>query len=449
MADGIGKSDAELDAENERLRAEVERLKSSARGTRHSRLRGVTMWILVVLTSLSLVATIVGVWTQRTLASEDRYVALVAPLASDPVIQEALASRLTEEVFVALEVEDRVRAALSSISEVPEAAQFLVGPLVAGFEDLVRDRVEGFLASDRFMQLWIGINRAAHPKVQALLNGDYDELPNVEITGGEVRLLLVPVVAEILRSLAEGGLTALGINATIPEIPPSVDPADAIQQLGSALGVTLPDDFGQVTVLTGDQLSTYQDAVRGVKRIIGGLFVLTLILLVLTIVVAVDRRRAIIALGIAIALGLFLGGVVLRRIERDVIDTIEAPGARAAAQDVYGAVVAGLRGVGLWVFVVALVAVLAAYLSGRPAWFQRMAAAVERAIESKPGGSNLEVWVAGHTEPVRIAAIGVAVLVLFVTGIDWVPLAVVALALGLVLWGVAIAEQRTRPSGAT
>src|SRR5829696_9642374 len=183
-----------LAAENERLRAQVERLRSSRGGARRGRLRGVAMWILVVLTSVSLVATIVGVWTQRTLASEDRYVALVAPLASDPVIQQALAARLTDEVFVALEVEERVRLALASIADVPDAAQLLVGPLVAGFEDLVRGRVEAFLASDRFSELWVEINRAAHPKVQALLNGDYEELPNVEITGGEVRILLVPVI---------------------------------------------------------------------------------------------------------------------------------------------------------------------------------------------------------------------------------------------------------------
>jgi hypothetical protein len=444
VADGIQKSETEVAAENERLRAEVERLRSSSKAARGGRLRSVAMWVLVLLTCVSLVATIVGVWVQRTLASEDRYVALVAPLAADPAVQDALATRLTEQVFVALDVEERVSASVASIAEVPDAAQLLVGPLVAGFENLVRDRVEEFLASGRFSQLWIDINRAAHPKVQALLNGDYEELPNVEITGGEVRLLLVPVVAEILRSLIDDRLTALGIDATIPEIPASVDPADAIQQLGSALGVTLPEDFGQVTVLTGDQLSTYQSAVQTAKRVIGGLFALTMILIAATILVAVDRRRAVIALGVGIGIALFLGGVVLRRIERDVIDVIEAPGARAAAQDVYGAVVAGLRGVGITVFAVALIAVLVAYLSGRPAWFRRVAASVERAVASKPGGSDAEVWVAAHGQPVRIGAVALAAIALFFTGIDWLPLAVIGLLLGLVLWGVAIAEQRAR-----
>ena len=444
MADGIQKSEADVAAENARLRAEVERLRSSSEVARGGRFRGVVMWVLVVLTSVSLVASIVGVWVQRTLASEDRYVALVAPLAEDPAVQDALAARLTEQVFVALDVQERVRTAVSSIEEAPDAAQLLVGPLVAGFENLVRERVESFLASDRFSQLWIDINRAAHPKVQALLNGDYDELPNVEITGGEVRLFLVPVVAEVLRSLIDDGLTALGIDATIPEIPASLDPAQAIQQLGSALSVTLPEDFGQVTVLTADQLSTYQSAVRTATRVIAGLFVLTMILIAATVLVAVDRRRAVIALGVAIGIALFVGGVALRRIERDVIDVIEAPGARAAAQDVYGAVVAGLRGVGVTVFTIALVAVLVAYLSGRPAWFRRVAASVERAVASKPGGSDVEVWVAARVEPMRIGAVALAALALFFTGIDWLPLAVIGLVLGLVLWGIAIAEQRAR-----
>jgi hypothetical protein len=444
VADGTQNNEADVAAENERLRAEVEHLRSTKKAVGRRRLRGVAMWLLVVLTSLSLVATIVGVWVQRTLASEDRYVELVAPLADNPAVQDALAVQLTDEAFLALDVENRVRASLESIGNVPDAAQLLVGPLVAGFENLIRDRVDQFLASDQFSQLWSDVNRAAHPKVQALLNGDYDELPNVEVSGGEVRLLLVPIVAEVLRVIVDDGLTSLGIDVTIPEIPASIDPSEAIQQLGSTLGVTLPEDFGQVTVLTADELSTYQSAVQTAKRVIGGLFVLTMLLLVATVLVAVDRRRAVIALGIGIAVTLFLGGVVIRRIERDVIDVIEAPGARAAAQDVYGAVIAGLRGVGIWVLVVALAAALAAYLSGRPAWFSRLLGTVGRSTTSKPGGSDLDVWVAAHAEVARIAAVAVGVVVLYFTGIDWVPLAVVGLVLALLLWGVTSAQQRVR-----
>jgi hypothetical protein len=111
-------------------------------------------------------------------------------------------------------------------------------------------------------------------------------------------------------------------------------------------------------------------------------------------------------------------------------------------------VVGGLRGVGIWIGVVALVAALTAYLFGRPAWFRRLAAALGEATASKPGGSDLEVWAVTHAGAVRIGATALAVLVLFFTGIDWVPVALVVLALGLGLWGVAIAEQRVHSTGA-
>jgi cobalamin biosynthesis protein CobD/CbiB len=100
-----------------------------------------------------------------------------------------------------------------------------------------------------------------------------------------------------------------------------------------------------------------------------------------------------------------------------------------------------LRAAGLLVLTVAVLAALAAYLLGRPPWLRRSAAWGGRAMASRPGGGEFEAWVAGHANPVRIGAIAVAVLVLFLTGIDWVPVVIVGALLGLLLWGVAVVER--------
>lgn len=446
---GRGDGAPDLSEENARLQAELESLRESAAATKHTgrrRARQILAGVLVVLTSLCVVAATIGIWTQRTLSDTDRYVALVAPLADDPAVTNPLAARLSEEVFLALDVETRIEEALASIPNIPPAAGFLAGPITAGAQNLIRQRVEGFLASPAFAELWVDLNRRVHVKVRALLNEDYEQLPNVEISGGDIQLNLVSVVAAIIERLAQGGVDLLGIDVTVPDIPASLESSAAIDRLSSALDVTLPADFGQVTIMSADQLSGYQDAVRTLKRLVLATFLLSLVLLALTIVVAPNHRRAVMWLGGGVAVGLFLAGVFLRRVEASIVDEIQGPAAKAAAQDVFDQVSSSLRQAGLIVLTIAIVAALLAYLLGRPPWFQRAASWLERITTSRPQGSELDVWVAGHADPVRIGGGLVAAFVLFLTGIDWIPVAVVGALLGLLLWGVAATEHRVGTS---
>ena len=257
---GSSETDAQrLAAENARLKAELESMQSSEGGSgRPKRWRGILAGILVVLTALNVVASTLGVWTKRTLANPDKYVALVAPLAQDPAITDALALKLTDQVFTALNVQQRVQDALGSIPGLPTSAGFLAGPIAAGAQNLVQTQVRQFLASDTFAKLWADLNREAYVKIQALLNGNYAALPNVSLNGGEVQLNMIPVIAAILQQVAQKAVDALGITVTIPSIPANLGSSAAIQMLSSALGVSLPPDFGQITIMTADQLSSYQ-----------------------------------------------------------------------------------------------------------------------------------------------------------------------------------------------
>ncbi len=397
-----------------------------------------------MLTSICIVAATIGVWAQRTLSDTDRYVELVAPLADDPAVTDPLAARLSAEVFLALDVEARIEEALSSIPNIPPAAGFLAGPITAGAQNLVQQKVGEFLASPAFAELWVDLNRQVHVKIQALLNGDYEALPNVDTTGGEIQLNLVSVVAVIIQRLAQSGVDVLGIDVTVPNIPTSLGSSPAIDQLSSALGVTLPADFGQVTIMSADQLSGYQDAVRTLKRLVVATFLLSLALLALTIVVSPNRRRAVIWLGGGVVAGLFIGGVFLRRVKASIVEAIDGPAAKAAAQDVFDQVGASLRQAGLGVLTIAIAAALIAYLLGRPAWLQRGAAWWDGITASRPGGSELEVWVADHADPVRIGGGLIIALVLYLTGIDWIPVAIAGVLFGLFLWAVASAEHRVQ-----
>jgi hypothetical protein len=432
---------AKLAEENARLRAELEAAEAAG-GRPPGRFRRIATWVLVVLTSLVVVAATIGVWAQRTLADTDSYVALVAPLADDPEVTNPLADRLTDEIFVALDVQGRVQQAIATIPNLPPAAAFIAGPITEGARNFVAEHVREFLASETFADLWEDLNRTAHDKIQALLNGDYEELPNVEVNGGEVQLNLVSVAAEVIQRIAQSGADALGIDVTVPEIPTDLESGPAIGLLSSALGVSLPADFGQVTILTVDQLNEYQDAVGTVKRLVFGIFLLSLVLIGVTLLVAPDRRRAVVWLGCGIAVALFLGGVFLRRMRASVLESIEGAGARAAAEDVFTQVAASLRRAGLLVLAIAVVAAVVAYLAGRPPWVENARAKVRARMAEGAQGSELDIWVADHADAVRAVGLGVGVLILFLTGIDWLPVVIVGGLAALLLWGVAGAERR-------
>jgi hypothetical protein len=435
-----------LARENAQLRAEVEAARArsaSGTGPRRHRVRSTLTVILVILTSLSVLAATAATWVKRTVSDTDRYVALVAPLADDPAVTDALALRLTNEAFIALNVRERVEEALGSIPQLPDSANsLLAGPLTSGVQNVVQSRAERFLASPAFATLWVQVNRQLHVKLLALLRGDYEQLPNVSQTGGEVRLNLVSAVARVLQQVVQGGADQLGINVTIPNIPSNLDASAAIEQLNSALGTTLPSDFGQVTLMTREQLLGYQEAAQRLNTLSGALVVLSIALLVATILVSTNRRRGVIWLGLGITVAMVLGGVFLRRVEARIIDSIAQPGAKAAATDVFTQVSASLRSAGLLVLVVVLLATLAAYLLGRPSWLRRSVARGQRMVASRPQGSELDVWVASHAALVRISAVVVAVLLIVWTGIDWIPVGIVGALLVLVLYGVAVAERR-------
>ena len=105
---------------------------ATGRAVKHRRLRTVATIVLIVLSSITLVAATIGVWFHRTIWDTDSYVAIVSPLVDDPAVSQALAIELTAEAFVALDVPDRVAGALDAIPNLPDSARFLAGPWRGG-----------------------------------------------------------------------------------------------------------------------------------------------------------------------------------------------------------------------------------------------------------------------------------------------------------------------------
>ena len=438
----------EIIRENEKLKEELSQLQArdaASRSAGRKRIRGSVSGILIVLTALSLVASTVGVWTNRTLWNQDKFMSRVAPVIQQPAVRNAMAVELTDQAFAALDVQNRVEDALSTLAtntDVPEQVTFLAAPIAQGMYDLVRTKVDGFLASDTFYRYWEGTLAALHPKVVALLKGDYSQLPNVSVeSGGEVRLNLVPIVAQILKDLVQQGLGALNLDLSIPEIPADLPVEEAVALLSSKLGVQLPPDFGQVTIMTENQLTSLQSAANTLRLLTWGLLLLTLLLAMAAIAVAPNRRLALGWLGLGAALGILLGFAALRNVKNAILDSITPGEIRKAANEVFTQLGGDLRYAARWIFWISIiVALIALVLSRRPVL--DLMTRIGRSFTGS--GSEMGAarsWAADHSAAAYGWSTGLAVVLFFIAGISLASLLIIGGLLAVALIWVTSAQN--------
>jgi len=292
MANGDDTQDVEqLRAERDRLQSEVERMQ----GVKRHRLRAVAAVLAVVVAVASFSLALPGAWARRTIADADTYLSVVGPLADDPAVQEALSREITTAVFEALDVQGKLTAVLTE--KAPQLT-FLAGPITSSVQGFVQDQVQKIVASDQFQQFWTEANRVIQLQVIAVLRGDSTV---VQVQGDRVVLNYLPLVNQALQSASATISQLIGRSLTLPEITPDMIPAEAIQKLDSALGVTLPADFGTLVVFNSDQLPKLQYAVNTARQGLYGLVALFFLSMVVAIWVSPRRRRTILQLAVGIA----------------------------------------------------------------------------------------------------------------------------------------------------
>ena len=102
----------------------------------------------------------VAVWTRNQVTNTDRYVRTVAPLASDPAIQQAVADQITAKIFTYLDVQGLTNQA--SAPQVADRLRGFAGPLSSGIQSFVRTEVDKIVQSQAFADAWVQANRVAH-----------------------------------------------------------------------------------------------------------------------------------------------------------------------------------------------------------------------------------------------------------------------------------------------
>jgi hypothetical protein len=249
---------------------------------------------------------------------------------------------------------------------------------------------------------------------------------------GQVTLNLIPVVNEVLARITARSPEILGRQVDIPDVSVDEVPEAAITRIEGALGVDLPDDFGQFTVYDDGKLSAVQEAISLFDRLVVVLLPLGVVLAGLALWVSHRRRRTLLQL----AVGLAVGMVLIRRVGFRVQDEVAALPPRPAGQESASlaaeAFLTPLTTFGGWVLaaalgVIAVAVVTADYpwavsLRRRTAslWAQAVAATGERARDEATS-----VWIRAHRD-VLLAAGGVfALVVLWFADLSWLGLLLV------------------------
>ena len=197
--------------------------------------------LLAVLACLVLPLALVSAWVSGVVTNTDRYVATVGPLASDPLVQQAVEDRLEQLAVSALDrrvsqLDAAVRA--GRLGPWLQAHRDQLGDGVRdAVVDTVRTAVTRVVEGEEFRPAWEAANRSAHEQLLDALQGD-SELVD---TSNGVSVQLGTLLDTVFAILVDEGLLP---EATVPTIEASF-PVLSAQELEEARrGYTLADAVG-------------------------------------------------------------------------------------------------------------------------------------------------------------------------------------------------------------
>jgi hypothetical protein len=343
--------------------------------------------VLVVLTSLSVVVAAVTVWAHNAVLDTDKFMETVGPALDDPALYTAVGEKVSEQTLAALDLETRISAALTDLDDFlfgslldaldigdrgrqilesvdRPSLEDLAPALSTGLEERITARIEGFVSSEEFRAAVPALIERAHRGVIALARGDLEQIPNVTVADGEVTLNLIPIIVEAIRRVLPD-LSGLGPDITLPD-QVSERAVEAREQLRDALGATIPENFGQLTLMSEDQLNALQDGVVRLDRLMWGLIALSVILAIVTLLVSQTRLRTAMHLAIGLGIGFIITVLLVDWLEGQVVQAIVDPTDAAAAREIVAQVLSGLRQGALLIALIAIVAGVVLWLVNRP-----------------------------------------------------------------------------------
>jgi hypothetical protein len=438
-------------AELERLRVQVAQLQAGvspvdgdparpAATTRRRRTwpRTLVGFVLIGLAALLAPLSVVAVWARSQVSDTERYVQTMTPLASDPAVQAAVTTQITNVIFQYLDVRGLTEQAVDAISSsgrLPPATtsrlDSLVGPITDGVRNFTQSQVAKVVQSQAFADAWVAANRTAHVSLVNALTGDTSG--PVTVQGDTVSVQLATLINTVKQQLVSQGFS---------------------------LAERIPAVNAQFTIFQSADIPKIQRGYRLLNTLGYWLPFIVLGLGVIGIYVVPHHRRAAIVAGLALAGAMLLVAILLALARHRYLDAVPPeqlpPDAAATLFDtVVRFLRENLRAIALIGFAVAA----GAFLTGPSV----TATAVRRgstwlAVETRKGLSQLGLhmpavsnWVSLRASVIRAVAVAVGVVVLIIPAyltpafVGWVVLGLLVVL--FVLAVLAAPEPARRPAG--
>ena len=301
--------------------------------------RSIVVTVLIVVAAVLAPLTVVATWAHDQIGDTDRFEQTVAPLASEADVQAAIGDRITEEINKFIDVEDITEEALTALagqdfvpSRAADVLPSLSVPLSRAIENFVHSRVDQVVTSQAFEEAWVAATRQAHEQMVAVLTGETSDA--VDVSDGAVKINIASFVASVKQILIDDGFS---FATRIPEVNASF------------------------TIFKADNIGAAQKAFGWLDTLARVLPVLTLLLLFTAVMVARNRRKALLTAGLAIAASMVLLGLALNIVRPIYLDAIPSDVLPSdAAATIYDQIVSfirmSLRAVGIVFLAIALAA---------------------------------------------------------------------------------------------
>ncbi|HEX6232679.1 MAG TPA: hypothetical protein VFZ63_06100 [Jiangellaceae bacterium] len=416
-----------------------------------------------MLSSLLVVVSVMAVWAHRTIFETDAFMATVQPALDDPALYVALSDSVSEQALEILDLDTRAANRLSELDEYLATAlgaaldldarvagvlsrldrptlAVLGPPISARLEDRATQVIDELIRSEAFRQRLPVLIRRAHQASVTLVRSDVAGLPNVYVADGAVQLNLIPVIADALRH----------VEQEIPEFLPDVElpglvserAAEGREQLAAALRAQVPEDFGQVRLMSEDSLVVAQQTMHRIDRNVWAVLLITLAVVAAAVALSAARRRTLVQVFLGVVIGVVLAAALVRRLRSSFVDDAAAADGRSAVGIVLNATTSSVYRLALLVGLGALIGALVAYLAGRPAWIERSVKHAARLVDRSWSNGRFNRWVAGRADLLRIATIGAGTAIIVASGLDPVPVVIVALAVGMCVLAISLSARR-------
>lgn len=387
--------------ELEKLRRENAELKAKVPVRTTSKARSFFSWVLIVLMCIATFGAALTVWVHYTTLNTSRFVNIVAGLVQEPDVDKALSQEAISRLFARYDLKKRIEDQLKS--KLPELLKSAAEPVSSGAEGLAMGLAADVLKSQAFQGVWRNILATTHSQAVKGIHASGTVSINEQ---GEVVLDISRLLNGVKDKLAGIGL-------------------------GFLKGVNIPSDLGRVVLYKNSQLGNARTAVRVLDTLFWVLPWVAALLLIGAVLLADNRRRALVASAIGVILLMIVLLGVVKGVEAHYVNQINDPTNHTAAMVVAGHLESGLYLVELGLVILSLLTLVSAAVAGPREWSVGLHLKISRSgRKAKRLGKALEGnFFDAHAWTLRL--LGLAAAMLCMLYLPWANFAVVVVVCAL------------------